>query len=272
MAYRFYVNFLMQQQISPPDDVQEILREYEHYEAHIQKLLEHTSRTLADLTHYTSLVLAPLLRRTLFKYMRLVPADEKRVILVLLTNTGAIINNVIELEQEISIESLERMTNILNERLSGMYLEDIQMDFLEKIKQDLHDVILLHVESATREALAKEEKGFIYDGAANLFDVPEFHDLERLRAILEFLEEEELVADILKKTLSNQGLKVSIGGEHKMAQANECTFITATYEIDGTPVGSIGIMGPTRMPYQRIIPVVNAFADMFSKKLAKLGH
>ena len=270
-AYRYYVNFLMQKQISPPDDVKEILHEYELYESHIQRLLEYTSKILADMTHFTSLVLAPRLRRTMFKYLKLAPLEGNQVLIIMMTNTGAIINKLIPMDRELPPESLERMTNILNDRLAGMYLGDIQMDFLEKMEEDLHKDILEHLTLLTRETLQNASDHFIYDGTVNLLDLPEFQNLEKLRIIMELLEEEKRVADILKKTLLVEGVKIYIGHEIPLAPVKECSFITASYQIGGTPVGTIGIMGPTRMPYQRIIPVVNAFATVFSRKLTKIA-
>lgn len=270
-AYRYYVNHLMSGRISPPDDIKPALEEFEHYEAQVQRLLEHTGRILADLTHYTSLVLAPRLRRTMFKYLKLAPLEDNRIIIIMMTNTGAIINKVIQVDEPLFPENLERMTNILNERLSGLYLEEIGLDFLTALKDDLQGEILRHLSLLTRETILNDENSLIYDGAVNLFDLPEFQNIDKLKIIIELLEEEKVVADILKKTLINEGLKVFIGSEHRLDPMKECSFITASYEIGGVPVGSIGVMGPTRMPYKRIIPVVSALADVFSKKMTKLS-
>ena len=272
-AYRYYVNCLLQQQVAPPTDVQEILREYEQYTAHVEKLLDHTSKLLANLTHYTSLILAPRLRRSLFRYVRLVPADDSNnVIIILMTNTGTLINKLVQLEQGMTAEGLERMTNLLNDRLSGMCLGDINVDFLQSLEPGLQLEILRRLAEVTRQTAASEDGNFIYDGTVNLLDSPEFRNLEKLKKILELLEEEKVVAEILNKTLTDSDVKVYIGSEHRLPKASDCAFITAAYSIGSTPVGSIGIMGPTRMPYQRLIPAIRAVAQVFSKKLSIISN
>ncbi len=272
-AYRYYVNYLLQQQVEPPRDMQEVLREYEHYTAHVEKLLEHTSKLLADLTHYTSLILAPRIRRTLFRYLRLVPADDSNnVIIILMTNTGTLINKLVQLEHGISDQGLERMTNLLNDRLSGMCLGDIDVDFLRSLEPGLQVEILHQLAEVTRETALNEEGDFICGGTVNLLDWPEFRNLEKLRKILELLEEEKVVAEILNKTLTDSDVKVFIGSEHRLPKASDCTFITAAYRIGSTPVGSIGIMGPTRMNYQRLIPAVRAVAQVFGRKLSTISN
>jgi heat-inducible transcriptional repressor len=271
-AYRYYVNYLLQRQISIPEDAQEALEEYEQYQDHITNLLSHTGKILADFTHYTSLVLAPRVRRTTFKFLRLTPLDGNRILIILLTNTSALINKVIQLEQSLPEDSLERMTNILNERLTGMLLGDIHLDFLIKLDGSLSLEIIRNISVLTKEVLNDDENRFIYEGTTNLLDLPEFQDLEKLRMIMKLLDEEKMVADILKKTLELEGTRIYIGQEHSLEQVQDCSFITATYRLGQLPLGTIGVMGPKRMPYHKIIPVVNAFAKSFSNKLTKMSN
>lgn len=271
-AYRHYVNYLIEQKVTTPEDVKRILAEFRSYNAHIQRLLERASKLLANFTHYTSLVLAPRLRKSLFKYLKLVPADGRRIIIILVTNTGTILNKVIQLENEVSEEDLEKMTNLLNQRLSGMYLGEINLNFLLSLQAGLQKEILEELSEVTREVVTSDESHFIYDGAANLLDTPEFHDLERLKTVLALLEEERVVAEILNKTLNNEGVKVYIGTELDLDIAQECTFITAAYTLNGIPLGSVGIIGPTRMPYQRLIPAIGSFAEVFSEKLNTISN
>ncbi len=268
-AYRYYVNFLLKERISPPEDVQRVLREFESFDDHINRMVEYASKLLADLTHYTSLVLAPRLRKTMFKYLKLAPLEGNQVLIILLTNTGSVINKLIQVDVPLSEESLERMTNILNRRLSGMYLGDIKLDFLKSIERGLHQEILRHLSLLTMETLQREDT-LVYDGALNLLDLPEFQNIDRLKRIMELLEEEKIVADILKKTLSTEKGRIYIGREVPSQEPlDDITFITAPYYMGHMPIGSVGVLGPMRMPYHRIIPVVDAIAKIFSKKLTQ---
>lgn len=270
-AYRYYVDFLMKKRLNPPQDIDMVLDEYKKLEAHLQRLVEYTGRLLSDLTKYTSLVLVPRFRRTLFRYLKITPLEGNSIVLILMTNTGSILNKVIHLTREVSEEQLGRMTGVLNDRLSGMFLGDISLEFLQKIPGDIHEDLIQNLSSLTLETLKDQESDVIYEGTRHLFDLPEFQDLKRLRSIFEVLEDEKVVVEILKKTLTTEGLKVYIGSEHHMDEMKECSFITATYGMRGVPLGTIAVMGPTRMPYDTIIPVVNSFAEVFSEKLNRLA-
>lgn len=270
-GYRYYVNYLMSQKMKTPGDVKKDLQEFEKFQAGLEKLVQYSCRILADMTHHTSLVLVPRIRRTMFKYLKLTPIEDKQILIILMTNTGSIINKVIRLEREFDEEELDRMTRILNDRLSGMYLKDIRMDFLTEIEGELQTDILKHISLLTRETFQDQDDRFIYDGTANLLDLPEFQNLEKLKLVMELLEEEKVISQILKQTLFNEGVKIYIGHEISIDPIAGCSFITATYQIGSTPVGTVAVMGPTRIPYHRVIPVVNAFADIFSKKLTLIS-
>ncbi|MCD4783583.1 MAG: heat-inducible transcriptional repressor HrcA [Candidatus Eremiobacteraeota bacterium] len=271
-AYRYYVNFLMQEKLKPPMDVESTLEEFKRLEIHLQNLMEYTSKMLADLTHYTSLVLAPRFKKTLFRYLRITPIEGNRLLLILMTNTGSVLNKVIPISREISEEQLNKLTGVLNERLQGMFLEDIDIEFLQGIAGDLQEEILQHLGLLTKETVLGQESKFVYEGARHLLDLPEFQNLERLRMLFEILEDEKVLAEILKNTLTSEGMKIYIGREHHHKEIEECSLITATYGIGEVPLGTIAIMGPTRMPYGRIIPVVSACAQIFSDKLKKMAE
>lgn len=271
-AYRYYVNHILSQQMQPPVDVEAALKEYENLEFHFQKLIEYTVQLIADITHYTSLVLVPRFKRTLFRYIKITPIDGNRLLLIMMTNTGAILNKVIQVSRAISEEEQEKMTNILNERLSNKYFEDVYKELLEDTSEEMQEEIIQHIGLLTREALREQEDRLIYDGAKHLLEAPEFRDLDKLKTVFEALEDEKLVVEILKKTLENEGLQVIIGSENRAQEMKDCSIITATYGVRETPLGSIAVMGPTRMPYARIIPVINACAEIFSEKLEKFGE
>lgn len=269
-AYRYYVDFLMRRQIPTPREVERTLQEYGQLEVQLQRLLDFTVRILADTTHYTSLVLVPTFRRTMFRYLKITPLEGKRLLLIILTNTGAVLNKIIQLSQDISDEQIQRMTNILNERLANRFFGDIYPELLRGLSEDAHGEIINHIGALAREALLEGQNNVIYDGTKHLLNLPEFQDMEKLKVVFEMLEDEKVVVEILKKTLDTEGLKVLIGHELSFKEMQDCSLVTATYGTGETPVGTIAVMGPTRMPYSRIIPVVNACAEIFSEKISRL--
>ena len=271
-AYRYYVDFLMQKSLNLPHNLDTFLEEYKRLEAHLHKLIGYTGKLLSDLTQYTSLVLVPRFKKDLFRFLKITPLEGRRILLILMTNTGSIKNKVIHLSRDISEEHFKKMTRILNERLSGMFLRDINPQFLQKLPEEINEDLIHHLSQLTKESVISQDSDVICEGTRHLLELPEFQDLNRLRSIFNMLENEKLVSEILNKTLATEGLKVYIGSEHNLEEMKECSFITATYGLGGIPLGAIAILGPTRMPYGRIIPVVNSLAKLFSEKLTRLAE
>ncbi|MCE1247244.1 MAG: heat-inducible transcriptional repressor HrcA [Firmicutes bacterium] len=270
-AYRYYVDFIMQKRIDPPEDVETTLREYERLEAHLHRLVEITVKLLSDITRHTSIVLVPRFRQNLFRYLKITPIEGRRILLILMSNTGAILNKVISLSRDVTEEYLAQITENLNRRLEGVFMENISLELQGKMEDEAQGEIAEHIGILAREVALQDDKGLIYEGTKHLLAAPEFHNIERLRSIFDFLEDEKIISEILRNTLRSEGIKILIGEEHKMESVRECSFITATYKFGSTPIGSLAVIGPTRMPYGRLIPVVNACAEIFTEKLNKLG-
>ncbi len=192
--------------------------------------------------------------------------------MVLLTNTGAVVKKVIEVTENYGMEALEKVANLLNERLEGFSLGRLEGTALENLGGDVETKTLLRVISAAAlEAARAGESKLLYGGASRLLSIPEFRDVQKLRMLLEFLEEEKFIAELLQKTLSSPGLQVSIGSENHFMEMKDCAMITATYQVRGIPLGSLGIIGPMRMPYRNMISIVNYVAESFSEKLNRIS-
>lgn len=268
-AYRYYVDRLMQKQIAPPPEAPTIAREFEDTTRELEVLIDHARRRLSQLTRYTSVVLGPRLGRSLFKYVQLVKLAERQVLLVMMTHAGTVIHRIIELRSASDTEDFTRITNLLNDRLSGMSMDTISVDFLSRLPGGTPPEIMQRVSEATRD-LARESRVY-FEGASNLLAEPEFRDVQKARALLEVLEQESVLAEILDKSLPQDGVAIVIGGEHALLPMRECTMITATYTVSGVSVGSIGVIGPMRLQYDRVISIVKYVAEMFGNRLTEAG-
>lgn len=269
-AYRHYVDRLLERRIAPPPpEAEAIVREMADAQMELDALIEHTSRILSQMTHYTALVLGPRLGRSLFRYLQLVQVAEHTILLVMMTHTGGIVHRTIEVSSDIRPEDLIRMTNVLNDRLRGMAVDAISLDFLRRIPEPVDSEILLRVGEATVELARGSRDRVVYEGAANLLGQPEFRDVEKARGLLEVLEQEKMVAEILDKSLSEEGIGVVIGAENRCTQMRECTMVTASYAVHGVLLGTIGVLGPTRLPYERVISIVHYVADRFGRRLGQ---
>lgn len=270
-AYRYYVNLLLNHAILPPAEAPVIDMEYREPSFHIESVIEHTSRILASITRYSALILVPRLRKSLFKYLKLVPITDESVLMVMLTNTGSIMNKKIDLFSPIAPADLEKITNILNERLRGVPVGTLGWSLANIASGEVNENILSQIQNAAIQMAEIEGGRIVRSGATQLFDLPEFKDLHKLKRIMELLEQEELIAEILNKTFSAPGIRVYIGKENRLGQMEDISMITATYNLGREPVGILGVLGPTRMNYDKVISVVNYVAESLSGKLQEFS-
>lgn len=266
-AYRYYVDLLLRTNIQPPPEARAIARDFQDTVRELETLIEHTTRVLSQLTRYTSVVLGPRLGRSLFKYLQLVGVGPRQILLVMMTHAGSIVHKVVEVTGPVDADKLVRLTNMLNDRLHGLSLEAIHQG-LRQLIEPMEPEILERVSEATRDLMRESTHRAFLEGAANLLDQPEFHDVHKVRALLEVLEREQMLVEVMDQSLSDSGVMVVIGAENRVSEMRQCTVVAATYTVDGVPVGSLGVLGPTRLTYERVIPIVRYVADRFGSRLS----
>lgn len=270
-GYRLYVDQIMQQK-KVNDAQQEMIRkEFLETLGEIDRLVKHASKLLSQLTQYTSIVLAPQLRRTGLKHIQLIRIDKATVLAVIITDAGIVKNSVLRLIQDITPDMLQRITNMLNDKLAGSNMEEIEsfdleymlnnaFGYVEIIEQILPELIQTLVYSDTAE--------IYHDGIANLLNLPEYNDISKARNFLNTLEEKNLLFKALNDT--KEDINVSIGSENQIQQFKDCSLITATYKINGRVIGSVGVIGPTRMEYSKVISVVDCMTQNLSEILTRI--
>ncbi len=270
-GYRLYVDDIMKQKRI--NDVQQeiIKKEFHETLGEIDRLVKHASRLLSQLTHYTSIVLAPQLRRGGLKHIQLIRIEKAAVLAVIITDAGMVKNSVLRLVHDITPEALQRITNMLNDKLAGCNMEEIEsfdlehmlnhaLGYVEIIEQIFPELLQTLVYSDTAE---------IYrDGLANLLNLPEYNDISKARTFLNTLEEKSILFKALNET--KEDINISIGSENQIEQFRDCSLITATYKINGRVVGSVGVIGPTRMEYSKVISVVDCMTQNLSEILTKI--
>ena len=270
-GYRYYVDVLMSLQKLSLKDVEHIYTELDKHHREIETIIHKTSRILVQMTKYPALVLSPQYQTANFRHIQLVKLSESTILVLVVTDTGYVENKMIELENEVSTEDLDRLSVLLNEKLRGVSLKDLRSALLNEIRSEVifHD----HFFNETIKLLIKaiENKGnerVFIDGAAKILEQPEFADLQKFKPIMGLLEEEERLYKIL--TATNRGANVKIGSENQELGVQDCSVVTASYEINGRAVGVIGVLGPTRMEYGKILPIVENTADILSELLTEI--
>lgn len=271
MGYRLYVDSLMNQNTVKSEDREYIKKEFFETLGEIDRLIKHASRLLSNMTKYTSIAMAPQFKRTCLKHIQLVKIDSLNVLAVIVTDAGIVKNSVIRMEEDIDMYTLEKISSLLNEKLTGFSLEqliDMDISVMDSGISGYNEVLVKIIPELLQALKYSERVEVYHDGAANLLDLPEYNDVQKAREFLNVLEEHDLLFEVLSDV--SKDLSVTIGRENKFEQLKNCSLITATYSINGKTIGSIGVLGPTRIEYSKVISVVDCLTQNLNDILSKI--
>ena len=268
-GYRYYVDWLMQKAFLNETEKVMIEEIVSQKIKKIQGLVQETSRLLSQFTNLTSVVLTHKPSNSAFRQVHLLPYQPDKALMVVVKENGAVENHIIEVAEGTSPEDLQRVSNLLNSKLTGLTLDHVKGSLLSDLYLELtRQKELISIAMQIMEPLldSAADDGMVLGGTLNMLNQPEFKDIQKLRAIFKIFEE----GQVLKKILSaenGQGLTVRIGGENKLEEMHDCSLITASYQIDGRTVGMIGVLGPTRMDYPKVCGLVEFMTQSITRVL-----
>ena len=271
-GYRFYVDALMDQAALTPAEekyLTEFFRQLQKMQE-IDLIIKYTASVLSDLTSYTSLVLGPQFRRSAFKQMQIIPIDQERALVVLITDTGYIKNKVIMLPRALEQEELDHVVAYLNQQMAGKTIASLSAEQLRQLRYDLYARIDIfnHLMNMLEESAAEGESRVFLGGTSNILNQPEFKDMEKIKHLLTLFEQGDRLSFMLETDA--EGVLIRIGTENNLQEMNDCSLITASYYLYDRPVGTIGVLGPTRMEYARVITIIEAIANQLNRLIAAL--
>ena len=265
-GYRLYVDDMLsserkelQDERKQLLDMQDILLERQ---GKLENLLQKVAKTLAASTNYASMISSPTTRSSKIKFIQLSQVDPQNVLAVIVIEGNLIRNKVIPVEEELSAENMLKLNMLLNTNLCGLAVEEITLGLIEGIKRNagIHTAIINDVIDAAAEIVRSEDELKIYtSGANNIFKYPELADHQRASEIISDFEEKQALSSIVQETLASEGqngIQVYIGEEMPVARMRDCSVVTATYELGEGMKGTIGIIGPKRMDYDKVVGVM----------------
>jgi heat-inducible transcriptional repressor len=214
--------------------------------------------------------MVPRLQSTVFRRIEFVRLSSRQVLAVFITQSGMIQNRVIETAEELSPAELEQITNYLNHTMSGLSIREARARILSHMVQEkaLYDRELQRAFRLSEEALGEFADGEVFiEGTSHLLDQPEFSDLERMKRIFRAFEQKSLLLSLLDRGLQAKGVQVIIGSETEYPELAGCSLITACYSGRRGTLGALGVIGPSRMPYATLIPIVDYTASLISRML-----
>ena len=267
-GYRFFVDSLLTMQPLETDKIHAI--EGQLHPSQPQQLISSASHLLSGLTHFAGIVLTPKRQSLRIRQIEFVSLSDKRILLILVTTNGDVQNRILFTDRPYSPSELVVASNYLNQCFSGQefeYIRDRVKADLVQLRGDLQALMSAAL-AVGDEVLSQSDEQYVISGERNLLEVEELSsNMKRLRELFDLFEQRTALMQLLDISHRADGIQIFIGGESGLAPLDECSVVTAPYEVDGHVVGSVGVIGPTRMAYERVIPIVDITAKLLSSAL-----
>lgn len=272
-GYRFYVDHLMQIHSLPHDEISKIHQIMDEHIEEINQLIKNVSLVISTITGYTSVVMSPQINSDVIKSIKLIAVDENRLLVVVVVNGGIVKDKIVRHKARITEDILEKLNNVFNRELVGKTVDQIDrqtiLNIQNKIRvsREVFDIVLKAVEGCIEKI---ENIEFYLDGLTNMLNHPEFSDMLRAREILDLLNEEDVIIPLIKNSSKDYSFEFKIGSENEFSEMRDLSIITTVYGSDGKRLGTIGVIGPTRMAYGKVVSAINYIRDILNKELVRI--
>jgi len=236
-----------------------------------QRVISHASQLLSQLTRFAGVVIAPRRALPRIRQVEFINLSEKRILLIIVTADGEVQNRILFTQRVYNPSELVEAANYFNQHCLGLDFEQIRNrlhDELRRLRSDMSELMAAAVQ-AGNDAVADTSTQYVISGERNLLDVDDLSsNMARLRQLFEVFEQKTALAHLLELSGKAEGVQVFIGGESGIASLDECSVVAAPYEVDGQVVGTVGVIGPTRMAYERVIPIVDITSKLIASALS----
>jgi heat-inducible transcriptional repressor len=270
-GYRFFVDTLLT--VRPIEDM-----ERQQLQEHLlpddpHRVVVAASQILSDLTHFAGIVVAPRRRATALRHIEFFGLSEKRVLLIIVASDGEVQNRVLVTDRSYTPSQLVEAGNYINQNYAGVEFDQLRQKVrseLMDLHRDISGLMQAAIQTGSEAMRPIAGDGVVISGGRNLLEVNELSgDMQRLRLLFDLFETKTQLLDILETSERAEGVKIFIGGESQLVPLDECSIVTAPYEVDGVVVGTVGVIGPTRMAYERVIPIVDVTSKLVSSALSQ---
>jgi heat-inducible transcriptional repressor len=268
-AYRFYVDSLVALRQVTRDEKKQIIRRCRQAGAGLSDILKETSRTLSSLSNYMGIVVAPSFVSDVFRHIEFLRLSAHRVLAILVSSNGSVQNRLVETEEDISQDDLARMGNYLNALMEGLTISQARERILMEMSNEKvqYDRLMSQALYISQQAVAMERDEIFVEGQARILDQPEFSDVSRMQEIFRAFEQKGMLLQLLNRCMSAEGVQIYIGSETPVSQSAGVSLITSRFVTSSNTVGLLGVIGPTRMGYSSVIPIVDYTARLVSRIL-----
>ena len=270
LGYRFFVDSLLV--VKPLDSGELHQLEDQLHPDNPQRAIKAASQLLSQLTSFAGVVMTPRRRALSFRQIEFLRLSEKRILLIVVTPEGDVQNRILFTERDYTPSELVSAANFINQNYSGHSFEDIRQrlhEELREIRQDLISLMSIAL-AASDQAVTEGNEQYVISGERNLLAAQDLsQDMSRMRQLFELFERKTSLVQILDLSLRGEGVQIFIGGESGVGAPDEVSVVTSPYKVGGEVVGTVGVIGPTRMAYDRVVPIVDVTAKLLSSALSQ---
>lgn len=281
-AYRYYVDTIgktlmakSKSGVLSNKDLGIIKKAVEDEVNEMDLILKNSVRMLSQFTKYTSFIIAPQMKKYVVTRIQVVPVEANKVLMIIILNNNIVKQGMIKLKKPIPLDQMERISNILTEKLKGYRLEDFNEDLTQTIvdsiygiKENVCEIICDLMPYLINQVIALDDVSMYSEGVENILDFPEYSDPAKAKEFMSFLSNKDNVAKLVED-VGKHDIDISIGEENPIDELKDCSLITATYKYKGKTIGKIGVIGPTRMDYESVISTVKAMSEAMNDVIEK---
>lgn len=267
-GYRLYVDSIMDQQMLSKDEELRI-KQYliDSAMLEVNKIVKSASELLSELTNLTCIVSTPSMKMSRVKSIQIVKVDDRSLLAVIVTDSGLVKNNLIKVNYAPEIGSIEEINYLLNKNLVNLTIDQINLEVINNLKKDLggHDELFNAILPALYNCLKEDDTSRVFmEGTTNIFNYPEYNDIDKAKRILSLLHDKECVLELLEP---NKDITIKIGEENYLPEASECSVISCEYSLGNNAKGTIGLIGPRRINYSKVIAIMAQVMNELNKTL-----
>ncbi len=273
-GYRFFVDSSPADTRLGAEQTQQIRSFFGQPRFEFEESLRQTAALLSRLTDHAAVVFAPVLDHSLVRHVELVRLSTERAMFVLVTDTGRVENHVLAIPSEISDDDLQQASDMLNRLVMDTNVDTAAATITENVEHfapELREAVSAVAGTIASDLETRENERVFLEGTSNIVDEHKFADLETVRQVIGALEHRRLVLEVMADALSATDLSVRIGAENTIEEMQACAVITAPYGVEGNILGTLGVVGPTRMDYRKTIAAVYEVSSNLGRMLTELG-
>ncbi len=272
-GYRLFVDTLVRYREPRGGDMEKLKSQLTGAADDPSSLINSVSRMLSDVTNLAGVVSVPKGQHAMLRQIEFLPLSDMRILAILVINDREVQNRILHVDREYTSSELTQAANFINEHYGGVELAQVRdklVNDLEKLRESMNQAMvdIIAVAQSAMDGTTDDNSDFVLAGETNLMDFAELSDIETLRRLFEAFSKKRLILDLLNRSIHADGVQVFIGEESGYKILDDCSVVTAPYHLDDGTIGVLGVIGPTRMAYDRVVPIVDLTARLLRSAIS----